>query len=40
MKKIIFFLLILVFTRIGVSFGSGNSPVGIGDFFLGKTLQL
>ena len=38
MKKIIFFLLILVFTRIGVSFGSGNSPVGIGDFFFGKNI--
>ena len=38
MKKIIFFLFILVFTRIGVSFGSGNSPVGIGDFFFGKNI--
>ena len=38
MKKIVFFLLILVFTRIGVSFGSGTSPIGIGDFFFGKNI--
>jgi len=36
MKKIIFFLLLLAFSRLGVAFGMGSTPVGIGNFFLGS----
>jgi hypothetical protein len=36
-KKIIFFLLFLVFTRVGFAAGLSPSPVGIGNFFLGPT---
>ena len=35
MKKMVFFLLLLAFTRIGVALGMGTTPVGIGSFFLG-----
>jgi len=38
MKKIVFFLILLIFTRMGVSFGAGTSPIGIGDFFLGNNI--
>jgi len=36
MKKLIFFIAFLVFTRIGVSMGVSATPVGIGNFFLGQ----
>jgi hypothetical protein len=36
MKKLIFFIAFLVFTRIGVSMGVSATPVGIGNFFLGE----
>ncbi len=36
MKKMVFFLLLLAFTRIGVALGMGTTPVGIGSFFLGS----
>lgn len=35
MKKLIFFSLFLIFTRIGMSLGFSATPVGIGNFFLG-----
>ena len=35
MKKIVFFLLFLAFTRVGFAAGLSPSPVGIGNFFLG-----
>jgi len=35
MNKIVFFLLVLIFTRMGVSFGSDPTPLAIGDFFVG-----
>jgi hypothetical protein len=35
MKKLIFFSLFLIFTRIGMSLGFSAAPVGIGNFFLG-----
>ena len=37
MKKMIFFITFLVITRIGVSIGTGATPVGIGNFFLGNS---
>lgn len=36
MKKIVFFLLLLAFSRVGVALGMGTTPVGIGNFFLGS----
>jgi hypothetical protein len=36
MKKMVFFLLLLAFSRIGVAMGMGPTPVGIGNFFLGS----
>jgi len=35
MNKTVFFLLVLIFTRMGVSFGSDPTPIGIGEFFVG-----
>jgi hypothetical protein len=35
MKKLIFFMTFLVFTRIGMGLGFSATPVGIGNFFLG-----
>jgi len=35
MKKLIFFMTFLVFTRIGMGMGISSTPVGIGNFFLG-----
>jgi hypothetical protein len=35
MKKLVFFSLFLIFTRIGMSLGFSAAPVGIGNFFLG-----
>jgi hypothetical protein len=35
MKKLIFFMTFLIFTRIGMSFGISAAPIGIGNFFLG-----
>jgi hypothetical protein len=32
----VFFLLLLAFTRIGAALGMGTTPVGIGSFFLGS----
>ena len=32
----VFFLLLLAFSRIGVAMGMGTTPVGIGNFFLGS----
>lgn len=36
MKKMIFFILLLAFSRVGVALGMGTTPVGIGNFFLGS----
>lgn len=36
MKKIVFFVLLLAFSRVGVALGMGPTPVGIGNFFLGS----
>jgi len=36
MKKLIFFITFLIFTRIGASMGMSATPVGIGNFFLGE----
>lgn len=36
MKKIVFFVLLLAFSRVGVALGMGTTPVGIGNFFLGS----
>ena len=36
MKKLIFFMTFLVFTRIGMGMGISATPVGIGNFFLGS----
>jgi hypothetical protein len=38
MKKMVFFLILLIFTRMGVSFGAGPSQIGIGNFFLGNDI--
>jgi len=35
MKKLIFFMVFLIFTRIGMGMGISATPVGIGNFFLG-----
>jgi len=35
MKKLIFFVAFLIFTRIGMSMGLSATPVGIGNFFIG-----
>ena len=35
MKKLIFFMTFLSFTRIGMGLGISAAPVGIGNFFLG-----
>jgi hypothetical protein len=35
MKKLIFFMTFLIFTRIGMGLGFSATPVGIGNFFLG-----
>jgi hypothetical protein len=35
MKKLIFFMTFLIFTRIGMGLGISATPVGIGNFFLG-----
>ena len=35
MKKLIFFMTFLIFTRIGMGLGISAGPVGIGNFFLG-----
>ena len=35
MKKLIFFMTFLVFTRIGMGLGISAAPIGIGNFFLG-----
>lgn len=32
----VFFVLLLAFSRVGVALGMGNAPVGIGNFFLGS----
>lgn len=32
----VFFVLLLAFTRVGVALGMGPTPVGIGNFFLGS----
>ena len=37
MKKIVFFLLILTFARIGGAYGGNNSEASIQDFFLGNS---
>ncbi|CAB4875805.1 unannotated protein [freshwater metagenome] len=37
MKKVTFFLLILAFTRIGISFGAPTDTAGTQNFFLGGT---
>lgn len=37
MKKVTFFLLILAFTRIGISFGAPGDAAGTQNFFLGGT---
>ena len=34
----VFFLILLIFTRMGVSFGAGPNQVGIGNFFLGNNI--
>jgi hypothetical protein len=34
-KKLVFFMAFLVFTRIGMSMGLSATPVGIGNFFIG-----
>ena len=36
MKKLIFFMTFLVFTRIGMGMGISATPIGIGNFFLGS----
>ena len=36
MKKMVFFVLLLAFSRVGVALGMGTTPVGIGNFFLGS----
>jgi pilus assembly protein FimV len=36
MKKMIFFILLLAFSRVGVALGMGTTPIGIGNFFLGS----
>ena len=36
MKKMVFFVLLLAFSRVGVALGMGPTPVGIGNFFLGS----
>jgi hypothetical protein len=36
MKKMVFFVLLLAFPRVGVTLGMGPTPVGIGNFFLGS----
>lgn len=36
MKKMVFFVLLLAITRVGVALGMGPTPVGIGNFFLGS----
>lgn len=38
MKKTVFFLILLIFSRIGVSYAAGTNPIGIGDFFLGNNI--
>jgi len=35
MKKMIFFIAFLIFTRIGVSIGAGSESIAIGNFFMG-----
>ena len=35
MKKLVFFMVFLIFTRIGMGFGISATPIGIGNFFLG-----
>jgi hypothetical protein len=35
MKKLIFFMTFLIFTRIGMGLGISAAPIGIGNFFLG-----
>jgi hypothetical protein len=35
MKKLIFFMTFLIFTRIGMGMGISATPIGIGNFFLG-----
>ena len=35
MKKLIFFMAFLIFTRIGMGLGISAAPIGIGNFFLG-----
>ena len=32
----VFFVLLLAFSRVGVALGMGPTPVGIGNFFLGS----
>lgn len=36
MKKAAFFIAFLAFTRIGFSLGFSETPIGIGNFFMGK----
>lgn len=36
MKKLIFFMTFLIFTRIGMGLGISAAPIGIGNFFLGE----
>lgn len=36
MRKMVFFVLLLAFSRVGVALGMGPTPVGIGNFFLGS----
>ena len=38
MKKTVFFLILLIFSRIGVSYAAGTNPIGIGDFFTGNNI--
>ncbi len=34
MKKLVFFIIVMIFTRIGVTVGMGANPVPLGNFFL------
>ena len=38
MKKTVFFLILLIFSRIGVSYAAGTNPIAIGDFFTGNNI--
>jgi len=38
MKKTVSFLILLIFSRIGVSYAAGTNPIAIGDFFTGNNI--